>query len=128
MIHVRSLLPFLILLHFFPASAQQTGSIRGQIVDAAKDGVEYASVVLLRLPDSSIVMDTQSATTGRFRFDSVEPGNYAVRITFIGFIENELGPISVESGSARNVGIINLKQDARLLEAVVVERTAPAVQ
>lgn len=128
MIYLRSLLPFLILFHFFFASAQEAGSIRGQIVDEAKDGVEYASVVLLRLPDSSMVMDTQSATNGRFRFDDVKPGNYAVRITFIGFMENEVGPISVESGSARNVGIVNLKQDARLLDAVVVERTAPAVQ
>ena len=37
------------------AQNKRTGTIRGQVVDAARSGIEFASAVLLKLPDSSLI-------------------------------------------------------------------------
>jgi len=109
------------------AFAQQTGGLRGQIVDESKDAVELASIALLRLPDSTIVQDTRTALNGRFEFTNVAAGNYAIRISFVGFSQKVVGNINIGTNS-HNLGVITLSQDSRLLDAVVVERSAPAVQ
>ena len=110
------------------AFAQQpSGGLRGQVVDEAKDAVELASVSLLRLPDSTIVKDMQTASNGRFEFTGVAAGNYAIRVSFIGFVQKVVGGIQIGTTS-HNMGVITLNQDSRLLDAVVIERAAPAVE
>ncbi len=109
------------------AFAQQGGGLRGQVVDDAKDAVELASVSLLRLPDSTIVKDMQTASNGRFEFTDVAAGNYAIRISFVGFVQKVVGNIQIGTTS-HNLGVITLNQDSRLLDAVVIERAAPAVE
>ncbi|HUH17644.1 TonB-dependent receptor domain-containing protein [Albibacterium sp.] len=127
---VRNIKLFLLsglLLIMQSAFAQQGGGLRGQIVDEAKDAVELASVSLLRLPDSTIVKDMQTSLTGRFEFTDVAAGNYAIRISFVGFVQKVVGNIQIGTTS-HNLGVITLSQDAGLLDAVVIERTAPAVE
>jgi len=105
---------------------QQTGKLRGQIVDDAKKGVELASIALLRLPDSTIVKSAQTAANGRFTMENIIPGNYAIRISFIGYLERIVGNIQIQED--KNLGVITLNLDTKLLDAVVIERDAPAVE
>src|SRR5690606_19923683 len=53
--------------------------------------------------------------------------NYAIRISFVGFVQKVVGNIQIGTTS-HNLGVITLSQDAGLLDAVVIERTAPAVE
>lgn len=107
---------------------QKPSGLNGQIVDETKDAVELTSVTLLRLPDSTIVDNTRTTSNGRFLFENIAPGNYAIRISFIGFIEQVIGNIKIETGRVNNLGVITFKQDTRLLDEVVIERSGPAVQ
>src|SRR5690606_6520798 len=102
--------------------------LSGQIVDEAKDVVELASVVLLNLPDSTIVGSTQTGSNGRFLIENITPGNYAIRISFIGFMEQVIGDIKIEAEKVRNLGVITFKSDFNLLDEVLIERSGPAVQ
>lgn len=107
--------------------AQQNGSIRGQIVDEAKDGLEFVAVSLLKLPDSSFVEHAETAANGRFQFPSVAAGEYVIKTNYIGYNEEKRN-VTVKVGSNENLGVINLSVDSKLLQEVVVEREAPAVQ
>lgn len=116
------------LLSIHSVKAQKTNGLSGQLVDETKDVVELASVVLLRLPDSTIVGSTQTKENGRFLIEDISPGNYAIRISFIGYIEQVIGNIKIETGKVNNLGVITFKTDTRLLDEVVIERSGPAVQ
>src|SRR5690554_6014429 len=107
---------------------QKSNGLSAQLVDETKDVVEWASVVLLSLPDSTIVGSARTGDNGRFLIENITPGNYAIRISFIGFIERTIGNIKIETDKVNNLGVITLKQDTRLLDEVVIERIVPAVQ
>jgi outer membrane receptor protein involved in Fe transport len=117
---------FFLSTHF--VNAQKANGLSGQLVDEAKDVVELASIVLLRLPDSTIVGSTQTASNGRFLIENIIPGNYAIRISFIGYMEQIIGNIKIETEKVKNLGVITFKSDTRLLDEVVIERSGPAVQ
>lgn len=117
-----------IFLSVHSVTAQKTNGLSGQIVDEAKDVVELASVVLLNLPDSTIVGSTQTGSNGRFLIENITPGNYAIRISFIGFMEQVIGDIKIEAEKVRNLGVITFKSDFNLLDEVLIERSGPAVQ
>lgn len=118
----------LFLLSNTTAQAQKANGLSGQLVDESKDVVELASVVLLRLPDSSIVGSTQTGSNGRFLIENIIPGNYAIRLSFVGFEEQVIGNIKIEEGKVNNLGVITFRTDSKLLDEVVIERVGPAVQ
>lgn len=64
-----------------PASAQQTGEIAGQIVDASGAGVAGVNIEA----SSNVLPQPRSVTTadnGRYRFRLLPPGQYTLDITF----------------------------------------------
>src|SRR5690606_21308039 len=90
---------------------QKPNGLSAQLVDETKDVVELASVALLRLPDSTIVGSAQTGENGRFLLENITPDNYAIRISFIGFIEQTIGNIKIEIDKINNLGVITLKHD-----------------
>jgi hypothetical protein len=72
-----------IALTFFaaPASAQQTGEIAGQIVDASGAGLGGVSIEA----NGDVLPQPRTTTTaenGRYRFRLLPPGNYTLEFTF----------------------------------------------
>lgn len=121
---------WLLLLFCFVANesqAQQNGSIRGQVVDETKNGLEFVAISLLKLPDSTFVEHAETAANGRFQFPAVAPGAYVIKTNYIGYDVAQRS-VTIEAGDNENLGVINLSVDSKLLQEVVVEREAPAVQ
>lgn len=102
--------------------------IKGQIVNSARQGISFASVVLLKLPDSTIYTGTKTVDNGRFELNNISPGNYAVKISYLGYLTKIIPDVTLEAGNNENLGVIIMKQNAELLDEVVIERSAPAVQ
>lgn len=105
-----------------------SGRIKGQVVDNAREGIGFASAVLLQLPDSSIVTGAKTEDNGRFELNNVPPGQYALRISYLGYLTQTITGIAVKEGHTENLGVIILKKDNRLLDEVLVESSVPAVQ
>jgi outer membrane receptor protein involved in Fe transport len=62
------------------------GSISGKIIDKNTSlPIEYANIVLYKMPDSVIVGGSVSLDNGIFKIDKVAFGKYAIRIQFIGY-------------------------------------------
>lgn len=126
----QTLLHLLSVLLLAPHSvnAQDKNGLAGQLVDEAKDVIELASVVLLHLPDSTIAGSAQTGSNGRFLIENIVSGNYAIRVSFIGYMEQVIGNIKIEAGKVNNLGAITFNTDTKLLDEAVVERSVPAVQ
>lgn len=80
-------------------------SIKGQdikgIVYSKEDNapVEFASVVLLQLPDSALVTGVITYNHGDYTFAGVKPGKYAIKSTFVGYKD---GIMSLEISNGKS--------------------------
>ncbi len=66
------------------------GEIEGSIKDSEGIALEFATIRLHSLPDSSIVTGTLSDTSGYYRFENISYGNYFVIVSTIGYTDTYL--------------------------------------
>lgn len=72
------------VLFWFQIGYSQT-TLHGEVSDQNKELLTGATVVLLEDQDSSMVAYAISDERGGFRLDDLEPGNYILQISFVGY-------------------------------------------
>ena len=89
----------------------QATTISGTVVDKLiQSALEFANVQLLNLPDCSISKNTVTDHKGKFSFQSVTPGNFILRCTFIGYEKTNV-PVTIKSNISKfNAGTIEIKK------------------
>lgn len=106
------------LIFFFILSISltaQDGIIRGQILD--DDNAEEMIGVSVVIDGTTIGASTD--LDGKFEIKTA-PGNYSLRISYISYQTILLQDIKVEAGKTNVLGVIRLKEDAELIDEVVV--------
>ncbi len=118
---MKCLLASLILTLFF-GNVYAQGTITGTISERSnRKNIEFATVLLLKLPDSTSVKGTATDKKGKFVIDKVEPGNYFLKYSFIGFTSKESAPFLINpSTPLYNAGNIELANNNENLKEVVV--------
>lgn len=92
------------LFIFFSSVVAGQAVVTGSVIEqSSKQPVIFATIVLLRLPDSTRVGITTTDKKGRFTIDSVAPGNYFLQASFIGFEKLDVSPFIIEAGSSKHV-------------------------
>lgn len=113
----RIITSVLLLLSMIHIQAQQ---IEGKVYqEKDRTPVQFASVGLLQLPDSTIVTGVITLTDGGYSFSSVKPGDYFVKVNFLGFKVTGKS-VTVKEGETATVDTIFLAESATNLEEVVV--------
>ena len=85
-IFTKNVVLIALLFCTFAAQAQKNGNVSGKIIDAkTKLPVDYASVVIKNLKDSSVVGSAVTLPTGVFEIKGVAPGNYRLYAAFLGY-------------------------------------------
>lgn len=104
------------------ANAQFTSiTLSGEVKDkSAKTLLSYASVELKSSKDSTFVAGTITAENGSFTISGVKPGNYLMQVSLTGYV-SKWKPLFVGSLSQfLDLAVVELDQDTRALEGVVV--------
>lgn len=119
----------LLLLCTFSVSAQnKIITVSGRVIEEdTKEPVEMATVQLLALPDSTQAAGITTRKQGAFTLPKVRAGKYVLRISYIGFITQELPLQLSDKVPAKNVGTITLHPDAVMLGEAVITAEAPPV-
>lgn len=114
---------FLMLISGIYAQAQPSYRIEGKLHNFAENKpVEFASVSLHSVTDSSLVTGAISDTSGRFTINNLKPGDYYIKVSCIGFKPALKNGISLNQATpAFNMGIIELASEAQTLKEVTVE-------
>jgi hypothetical protein len=99
-----------------------SGTVRDQ---ADSSAVAYATVALMTAADSSIVTGITTDTSGVFKMENIKPGDYLVRVSFIGY-ETSYRKAGVPQQS--DLGEIRLSESANKLKEVVVTASRPFVE
>jgi outer membrane receptor protein involved in Fe transport len=103
-----------------------TLKVTGKVVDVVTSKpIEYASVVLLKQADSSMVTGAYTTPAGVFTFSNVAPDIYVLRITFMGYQKLEKA-IKVVEGKNTLAGTIRLHTAGKELNAVEIKAEKPA--
>ncbi len=83
---MRKYIFWLLLVTSVTAQAQ---NIKGIVcLEKDKSPVQFASVGLVQLPDSAMITGVITLTDGGYLFEKVKPGNYFMRISFVGYKTN----------------------------------------
>jgi outer membrane receptor protein involved in Fe transport len=100
--------------HAQKPQATGNGILRGIVIDSvARTGIDYASVRLLSIRDSSTLFEVYTDDKGVFRFEQIPNGKYFVRITFFGYISKVIDDVSFSTESqGRDLGLIRLTAEA----------------
>jgi outer membrane receptor protein involved in Fe transport len=122
---------FVIIFSFITARAQFgvgtggssiVGKISGTLIDSVtKQPLDYASVGLFRAGGKSPLSGSITDEKGNFKIDNVHPGSYNLVITFIGYPNKTVGPITTTNSKPdKSVGIIIVSPGAKTLKEVQV--------
>lgn len=101
------------------AGAYADGNITGRLLDKEGRAVDFATVVLVDpATGTPLPGGTLTDSEGAFILENVPSGRYMVRFSSVGFLPVER-PVEIADSPA-DVGNVEIMDDARLLEEVVV--------
>jgi iron complex outermembrane recepter protein len=89
----------IIVLLLITSVTAQAQNISGKVcLEKDKSPVQFASVGLVQLPDSTMITGVITLTDGGYLLEKVKPGDYFIRVSFVGYKTNGKKVI-VEAGN-----------------------------
>ena len=105
------------------APAAGPGEIRGKVVDAESNAPISAASVSVRNAANQLVAGAIARPDGTFSIEGLQPGDYTLRFTMIGYAIENSQPLTVSAASPRvTVPVVRLTRQA--VEVAAVEATA----
>jgi outer membrane receptor protein involved in Fe transport len=110
--------------------APAIGKIKGVVIDnTTKQMVEFATIVLYKLKDSTLVTGVVAGVKGDFQLSEIPYGRYFMKINFIGYKQLVLDSIAIRPASPEiNLGQIKLKSNTEQLGEVEVSTEKSTLQ
>ncbi|MBE0678761.1 MAG: TonB-dependent receptor [Bacteroidales bacterium] len=101
--------------------AAQAQNIRGKVCfEADNTPVQFATVALLALPDSALLTGVITLTDGGYMLEKVNPGDYCVRVSFVGYTPEGKSVTVGEGDDEIAVDTIFLTETTTLMGEVTV--------
>jgi outer membrane receptor protein involved in Fe transport len=112
---------YLVWLVLITSTTAQAQNIKGKVcLEKDKSPVQFASVGLVQLPDSTMITGVITLTDGGYLLEKVKPGNYFVKVSFVGYKTNGK-KVVVEAGNTEiTVDTIYLAETTASLNEVTV--------
>ncbi len=126
---MRGIILFLFMCSVLFSHAQNsTVTLSGVIKDkTTKEALPYVSVVLKTEKDSVFVTGGITNEEGRFTLSKIQPGNYYLFVSYIGYRVNRQNVIAGKLSEFLDLGAIELETDSKALDEVVVTGKQDAV-
>lgn len=106
-----------------PQGPPQIGTVIGIVSDSLNgQKIEYASVAIIAVADSAVKGGSVTGSDGSFSIAKLPPGNFMVRITFMGYKEWYSKPFAISVMNAQyDAGAIKLSPSSKEMSTVVIE-------
>ncbi len=114
--------PFILFFLFLITSFVFGQSIiKGKLVDnSEKSPIEFASVALYDISDSTLIAGVVSNEQGKFELKDIKPGNYYLEAQFMGFATEKVEGISLSKRQTLDLGSIVMYANEKLLEELEI--------
>ncbi len=109
---------------------QASGIVKGKMTDAqTRQPIEYASVVIYREKDSSMVTGVITNNKGVFILENIPFGKFFVKLNYIGYKPQKLMSVIITQNKPVNeLGIINFKPEYNKLDEVTISAEKPLIE
>ncbi|WP_207531705.1 TonB-dependent receptor [Desertivirga arenae] len=125
-------LPIIVLalfLNTINSFGQSTYSISGKVVNEQKEPLNFISISLLNLKDSTLVKTALSDKQGEYRFTPSKPGTYLIMANSVGFSKTYSGPLQLDSAhNSINLPALVLVGESKTLKAVTITAQKPFIE
>jgi hypothetical protein len=119
---------FLLIVFSIHSMTGQNISLTGKVADGADStAVVSASIGLFSNPDSAFVSGDMAGNDGRFTIGNLNPGNYILKISSIGYVTLYRNVTLTGNKLKNSVGTVLMQSDDVLLKEAVVEGKVPEV-
>jgi hypothetical protein len=124
---IYSLLLALTAFAFLAHAQSQLGEIRGKVLDSkTKKPLDYASVTIEL--NGAVRATTLTDDDGQFIVKTLQPGQYTIKVTYTGYVNAVVNGVDVISDQIAFQNIaMQMKEDGKVLEEVVIKRKKPLV-
>ena len=109
---------FIIIILIFFCHAAFSQKIEATVKDEAGKPITNASVVLKRTVDSGFIKINLSDKDGKFAFNAMNPGNYFIAISHIGFAPVNSSSFTMHDTATVKIDLVMNKAIAALKEVV----------
>ncbi|WP_129718230.1 outer membrane beta-barrel family protein [Pedobacter sp. SYP-B3415] len=104
------------------------GSVNGRVMSSKdKRPIDFASIALKNLKDSSVVSANTTSADGKFAFSNLQPGNYRLFVAFLGLKTINKDFIIQADKPQVNLGDIFMDDNSIDLQTVEIKSDAPPV-
>jgi len=91
--------------------------------------MDYATVSLLKAKDSTVVKGTLTNDAGAYVFDGINPGDYIIKATNMGYNKAASAAFNINEGiNSFNVPALTMRQNTRNLNTVTITSTRPLIE
>jgi len=106
------------------------GKISGNVIDSiTKKPMDYTSVGLYRSGGKAPITGVITDEKGNFKLDNVKPGSYKLVITFVGYPDKVVDPVTTTPGKPdANLGTILVPPSAKVLKEVQITGQAALIE
>lgn len=127
----RIILSIALLVISAAAAVAQTNkpaaAISGTLLDGDGKPVDYATVVLLKAQDSTVVKGTLSSESGAYNFDHIKSGAYIIKATEVGYTTAFSNRVSLE-GTALQLPVLKMQSMSKNLNTVTISASKPLIE
>lgn len=95
----------LLLLLLFPHALRAQIVLQGRVTDEESNILSFAQVILMKLPDSTVIKTELSDTAGVFKINAPVQQDYILKTTFPGYKDN-FTSIPAESSGNLNIPVV----------------------
>ncbi|MBO9151460.1 TonB-dependent receptor domain-containing protein [Chitinophaga sp. GCM10012297] len=110
-----------------PDLTDEKGKVTGTVLKTGNKPVEFATVTLLKVKDSSLVKGAIADMEGKYVFEGIAEGQYLVAAANMGYKKNFSKPLKV-NGSPVKVPAIVLSEETRNLKEINVTGKRPFIE
>lgn len=122
---MKTIISFILFILFAGKIGLGQTIVRGEVKNVDGSPLAFASVVLLKKIDSSLVKGEIAGENGKFKFSDIKNGEYLLAISMVGYQKTYGGPIKIEENSVLQLDPILVKELSGNLQELSVTAKKP---
>ncbi len=103
-------------------------SVTGSLIDEKSKPVDFATISLLRMPDSTIIKGTLTNETGIFTLTNITVGTYVIKASNVGYQTLTSGPFLISEGSSIIIPPLKIYIASQTLNIVTISASKPLIE
>jgi hypothetical protein len=113
---------FFFFLFGIKTANAQNFKVSGTVTDKSSKTLDYASVALIHLPDSTSVALQATNQQGLYEFSNVKPGKYLIKALMMGYDKNQSAAFEVKDAAIKMASIVLTDRSQNLKEVNIISK------